>query len=191
MAVSILSPVPAPLAPHRGLCLSVGPWPRGELHRLIAVSGKSFTVLHNGKRQRHPLPEWHAWLTQLFLSAPVHIQGHRMLSPGEAPLVAGLPPDRRMDPRARRTRVERARGEVLGKYAITSLPERDGRLVFSLAGGTRAWEVEVYPDGRQRPSCQCPDFVHHGFEDRFACKHLLAVLLSQPALRFQALDYFL
>lgn len=197
MAVSSLFPVSAPLAPRRGLCLDVGPWMRGEPHRLIAVTGTSFTVMHNGKRERHPLPEWHAWLQRLFALGPIHLNGHPMLSPSPAPLVRGavgvaVQKEPKMDwtPEQRRKRILRATHEVMKRYEILAEVNGEGVLTFALHGGTEVWRVQIDPTGARPPTCTCPDFVYR-LDTRVACKHVLAVLLSHPNLRFLALDCFL
>ena len=194
---STLPPVPAPRMPYRGLCFGVGMWVHADPYRLVAVTGKSFTVAHHGKRERHDLSEWHTWLTQLFLSAPVHINGHPMLAPVQAPLVNGITAvavqkEARMDwtPEQRRKRILRATQDVLKRYEIAPQEPIEGRLVFALRGGTKVWRVEVHPQGATPPTCTCPDFAYR-FHKSVACKHVLAVLLSHPNLRVLALDCFL
>jgi len=99
-----------------------------------------------------------------------------------------------IDVQARHRRFLRAAGEVLKRYEIKRLEERDpeGALVFSVRGGTRPYEVRVHPDWSARPSCTCPDAsdgdwaLNGGF-----CKHIIAVLLDNDELGFQLLDVLL
>ena len=197
MAVSTLPPVPAPLAPQRGLCLDVGPWMRGEPYRLTAVTGKSFTASHHGKRERHQLADWHAWLQRLSALGPIHLNGHPMLPPGPAPLVQGTVHVRvqaatstAWTPEQRRKRLLRATNEVIKRYRMVAEAGPENRLVFALHGGSEVWRVDTDPTGARSPTCTCPDFVYR-FKPQVACKHVLAVLLSHPNLRFLALDCFL
>ena len=96
-----------------------------------------------------------------------------------------------MDMTARQDRTRRAVQQVIARYTITPGPPLEGRLVFSLHGGSAVWRVEVDPTAATLPTCTCPDFVHRGAIGDHACKHVLAVLFGQPELRAQALDYFL
>jgi len=167
-----------------------------ERYCVVAVSGKSFTWLHDGRRQRLPLDRWRPWLRELFTLGSVYIDGH----PVQWPAVVGDPQQETlaMQPDARRVRVNRARNQVLAKYRIVPeaevkiVPEAQGNglLRFALHGGSQVWTVSADPTAGRLPSCTCPDFTQRGGEP-FACKHILAVLLSQPQLRFQALEFLL
>ncbi len=195
---STLPPVRAPAEPQPRQCFEVGPRLFAERYRVNAVTGKSFTVSHSGKRERHDRATWHAWLQRLCTLGTVHLEGHPMLPPGPAPLWAGLPvgaPEQEtdMDSNDRHVRLQRALGEVRAYYRIVPEAPVSGCLFFSLHGGGEVWRVEVDRSGQCHAACDCPDFTRRGLGtgEVFACKHILAVLLSQPELRFQALDYFL
>ena len=201
MPIRPLPPVPAPAVPQRRLCMEVGPRLVPDRHTLVAVTSRSFTVLHAGKRERHDNAHWHAWLQGLYALGPVHINGHPMLPPGQAPLVAGvgIGMSRKNEelematdwtPEQRRERVLRATNDVLTQYRIVPEDGPEQLLTFGLHGGSEVWRVEVDPSGATPPTCTCPDFKYR-FHPRVACKHVFAILLSHPNLRFLALDCFL
>ena len=96
-----------------------------------------------------------------------------------------------MESEARRTRLQRAVHDVAKRYSISSQPPHDGREVYALRGGSAVWQVEVDAGGATSPRCTCPDFVHRGEGGGHACKHILAVLLGEPRMRAQAIDFFL
>ncbi len=198
-----LPSVPAPDQPKRGLRFEIGERLVFERHTVIAVTGPSFTVFNEGRRQRYDRAQWHAWLQNLLTLGVVRVEGRLMQPPGPAPLVTGLaqptqPPEVEMDPSTRRPRLDRAVHEVMRTYRIVAAaeppksegsPQPDGLLRFHLHGGTSTWQVEVDPAGIQPPTCTCPDFLRA--VGPHACKHILAVLLNEPTLRFQCLDFFL
>jgi hypothetical protein len=200
-----LQPVPAPAQPKRGLRFEIGERLVFERHTVIAVTGPSFTVLHEGHRQRYDRAQWHAWLQDLLTLGVVRVEGRLMQQPGPAPLVTALaqpaqPPEVEMDPGTLRPRLDRAVHEVLRTYRIVADPPRegapqpDGLLHYHLHGGTSTWRVVVDLAGVQPPTCTCPDFVRAVAPPdppSHACKHILAVLLNDPTLRFQCLDFFL
>ena len=184
---SELPQVTAPLVPRCPLRFEVGQRMAPERYAVVAVSGKSFTWLHDGRRQRLPLARWRPWLRDLCMLGSVYIDGHPM----QWPTIVSDPPETNyMLPDARRVRVDRARNQVLAKYRIVPEAEVNGLLRFALHGGSQAWIVSVDPTAVRQPKCTCPDFTQRGGE-QFACKHILAVLLSQPQLRFQALEFLL
>lgn len=95
---------------------------------------------------------------------------------------------------ARDVRFFRAAQDVIKNYKITRshAPGRDGKLKFSIKGGTRPYTVEVHPGWLAAPSCTCPDAAQGGkFQAGGYCKHIMAVLLSNRDLEYQLLDVFL
>lgn len=204
---SVLPAVPAPLQPTTGLCFEVGPRAAPLRWSVCAVSGRSFTVAHAGQRTRLPLLDWHSWLQTLLAQGPVHLAGHPMQPPLPAPMtilrksrherVQHLPETAcneegdEMEQNARRARVQRAQGQVLAKYQLQRLEASEARWVYALQGGSQPWHVTVQlPAGPT--TCDCPDYRDRGGGDpRYACKHILAVLMNEPELRHLALDFFL
>lgn len=95
-----------------------------------------------------------------------------------------------MDTTARNTRMRRAVQDVARRYQIS----RDGentsdRLQFSVKGGEKAYTVTASRDWSARATCTCPDAAKLSAD--LACKHVMAVLLAEPELQCQCLDFYL
>ena len=89
----------------------------------------------------------------------------------------------------RDARILRAAREVLGKYTLVPMPTAEvGISRFAVRGGSEPYEVTVDPNWIALPSCTCPDAERRG--DSW-CKHVIGVMLQEPALRCQLLDLFL
>ena len=91
--------------------------------------------------------------------------------------------------RRRDTRIARALDSVLKDYTILELSrEPDGLRRFSLANGrSTASVVSADANWAIAPTCTCPDAAKR----TEWCKHVIAVLYREPALRGQLLDLFL
>ena len=85
----------------------------------------------------------------------------------------------------RDNRILRGARTVSQQYQFTSL--KDGRV--RVTGGTQPYEVTALPDWSAAPTCTCPDHLRK--ETRGYCKHIIAVLLREPALHCQLLELFL
>lgn len=95
---------------------------------------------------------------------------------------------------ARDARFLRAAQEVLKNYNIlgTGKPGRDGLLEFEVTGGSAPYLVKAHPGWEQPPTCTCPDAERRAREHNAGyCKHIIAVLLGEDALRCQLLELFL
>lgn len=201
-----LPPVDPPKAPTRGLSLWVV-WGThrslGEGYTVTRVNSRSFYVYHQGRQTRRLLVEWDQWLRERFAEGTVLLDGYPVRVPpdmqndlfggspmGTTTLNSGL----KIDVRARDRRFLRAAGEVLKRYKIERLEDRDadGALRFAVRGGTRPYEVRVHPDWAAPPTCTCPDAAGQGraLNGGF-CKHIIAVLLDDDELGFQLLDVLL
>lgn len=82
-------------------------------------------------------------------------------------------------------RILRAATSVLDRYQFTPVDA----LRMRLTGGSQPYEVTVHPDWSARPACTCPD--HQGSAVTGYCKHIIAVLMRDPALHCQLLELFL
>ncbi|MEW6710795.1 MAG: SWIM zinc finger family protein [Candidatus Riflebacteria bacterium] len=94
---------------------------------------------------------------------------------------------------ARDLRMVRGAKEVLKHYKIARI-ETDAAapVSFRVSGGLQPYTVILDPDWRQRPSCTCPDASKRALDHNGGyCKHIIAVLLSEPAFRCQLLEIFL
>lgn len=85
----------------------------------------------------------------------------------------------------RDNRILRGARTVSQQYQFTSL--KDGRV--RVTGGTQPYEVTALPDWSAAPTCTCPD--HQRTDTKGYCKHIIAVLLRDPALHCQLLELFL
>lgn len=86
----------------------------------------------------------------------------------------------------RDVRMLRAARSVVGTYGIQPVPDVPG--AFDVTGGTRPYRVQIDPDWRQSATCTCPDATQRS---QGWCKHVIAVLIEQPSLRYQLLPLFL
>jgi predicted nucleic acid-binding Zn finger protein len=188
-----------PSAPARGMALWVvwgSRYGMGERYSISRVSSRSFFVSHRGRRSRHLLVEWSAWLAERFAEGSVFIDGQELRRPAQLPPLQGGAPMSDPSPVALATRERsflRAAEEVLVRYRIARRdPDRAGLVRFAVSGGSRDYEVRVRPDWGAPPVCTCPDATgpmrerHRGF-----CKHVVAVLLSNDDLSCQLLDVLL
>ena len=82
-------------------------------------------------------------------------------------------------------RMMRAATSVLERYQFTQVDP----LVTRVNGGSQPYDVTVHPDWSARPACSCPD--HQGRRTEGYCKHIIAVLMRDPALHCQLLELFL
>lgn len=71
-------------------------------------------------------------------------------------------------------------------YTTAAVPDTPG--AFVITGGTQPYRVQLDPRWVDAPTCTCPDAAHRGSA---WCKHMLAVLIAQPAYRYQLLSLFL
>ncbi len=91
--------------------------------------------------------------------------------------------------RSRDARIARALQAVLTTYAITEQPrDADGLRRFTLASGRSTPSIVTADESwTAAPTCTCPDAGKRtGW-----CKHIIAILYRDPALRGQLLDLFL
>ncbi len=91
----------------------------------------------------------------------------------------------RFSQRERGLRILRAAREVLTTYRLT--PTTPGEIVVE--GGRQQYVVRFCESWTRPAVCSCPDGARADGEGY--CKHVTAVLLSQPALRAQLLEVFL
>ncbi len=71
---------PLPAVPRVGLCFRVqwgGHFCLADEHRVIRVTGRSFTVRGEGQRVRRPLEEWSGWLGELVAKGRVTVVASR------------------------------------------------------------------------------------------------------------------
>lgn len=192
-----LPPVAAPAAPGVGQVYEIGRVPVFGHYRILAVTGRSFTVAHQGRRQRFDLVDWHGWLQARCQEGNVHLGGHPMQAPVAASLGQALatgsgstqPTEDAMDPTDRDRRLRKVFGEVNATYTIARKGyDKQKRLLFQVSGGEKDYLVSVRQDWTEPATCTCPDFGRRKPE---ACKHLMAVLMQEPELQCQCLDFFL
>ena len=187
MAKPSRASAPAPAAPTRGLTFRLEPsngayWVNLSIAQ---VNRRSFYASVDGVRERHLLAEWIPWLRDLCARGT-------LIHNGKSVHVAGFGPSATFTPVAESRallhgRMRSAR-RVVKTYSITQQTCADERWFFEVAGGARAYTVRAHPEWSEPPSCDCPDAT--GRRSPW-CKHSLAVLMSEPALRCQLLDIML
>jgi hypothetical protein len=91
----------------------------------------------------------------------------------------------KMSQRERGLRLLRAARDVLTTYELTPVDAGEVRL----QGGRQPYTVRFCDDWSHPAECSCPDGAR--LADEGYCKHVVAVLLSQPGLRAQLLEMFL
>lgn len=96
-----------------------------------------------------------------------------------------------VDIAGRERRIERALTEVIKNYTVTGRGDPSGYRLFTITGGESDYEVRVHPEWRDTPTCTCPDFEDGAQRTGGYCKHIMAVLIGQPALACQLLEVFL
>jgi hypothetical protein len=196
IALPHLPTLDAPTAPARGQHFYVGQFPFGASFTVTAVTGPSFRVLHQGRQVSHPLADWHVWLCARFAEGEVTLEGYPLRPPVAAPLSRTLPgaPGHQEDPMdlaGRDARLRRGVKDVLGSYRIfRKAAGPDGSVAFTVEGGSKPYTVTAHVDWSQPVRCTCPDGQHQG-RDAGACKHIVAVLLSNDDLKCQCLDLLL
>ena len=85
----------------------------------------------------------------------------------------------------RDARLLRAGRDVLSRYRFVELEPG----LYRVEGGSKDYTLRLSMDGSAAPVCSCPDNQRAhiaGF-----CKHAIAGLMREPALRYQLLELFL
>lgn len=90
-----------------------------------------------------------------------------------------------MSPPQRDRRILRAANDVLQRYTF----EQTATGTIEVRGGRRTYTVRVCPEWSHPPMCDCPDAER--VEVSGYCKHVVAALLRDPALKAQLLEVFL
>jgi hypothetical protein len=179
-------------------------WSLGRTCRVDYVNGRSFYVRDpfRTKRERKLRVEWLSWLCHLQTAHQVWLlrseddpAGWLLLRPLQVVLTdvnavreawVGGP-----DPFELRQRLQRARFEVIPRYGLIRADGPDGVATVAVQNSVAVYQVVVHPDGAGPPRCSCPDAEHRTELHGGFCKHVLAVLLSYPDLRAQALPAIL
>ncbi len=209
-----LAPVDAPSAPRKGMKLWVQTgtyWFEGDGYTISRVNSQSFYVSRDGETTRYPLIDWHTFLSAREREGEVDVDGHPMRKLRAAPISdafecaratgSGATGARGRRRGLRDARILRAVRDVLKSYKIDETTNGSG----ALSGGARRFQlrqggagrpgytIEVDPEWRARPSCDCPDARERlaAEEDAVFCKHIVAVLLQKEELRHQLIDLFL
>lgn len=190
-----MKPIDPPPKPVRGqkFWVQTGThWSIGVSYSVSQVNGRSFYVSSHGRVARRLLCEWHQWLDERFAEGKPFlffqplIRPPGLFDPGAKPMT-----DVTIDLHARDQRFLRAAEDVLKNYTITRTDGPDGQATFRITGGTRAYTVIIEGDWSQLPQCDCPDAQQNRTRTGGFCKHVIATLLSNDALRYQLLDVIL
>jgi hypothetical protein len=174
-----------------------------ERYTISTVSRLAFTVTYNGKRTRHDLATWHAWLHRLCHRGPVtaRLNGRPLLPLGPAPLTDGAPfgvtADADTDAHDQsRDRLLRSANDTLQSFTFHREPPGPGPIAVRLTRQLASFRVEVEDGGAGKATCTCAPSrflaAAAAEDDELSpCTHILAVFLSQPDLRFRALHSLL
>ena len=195
--------VPMPSTAARGLRIEVD-WGRdGRFFDRWSVRGATRAevwVSCSPRSARFPPSGWIAWLHERGAEGPLrcHLPGcrpstcggcdGRLVRDGKAPrALPPLPgnPMPNIDIRGRDARILRAAHDVARNYTLVRA-ETPGGLRVEVRGGTAPYVVNLAADWSEAPRCTCPDGVARGY-----CKHVIAVLLAEPAYACQLLELFL
>lgn len=188
---------------------SVRDWAWFE-YRVTYASGLKFAFI--GPRERAPQPRpaeaWGAFLDDLAARGAVSMHfpgcdisrchgcdGSRVgrgnaVSDDVAPNTPATPNRRggsvaKLSPKERGLRLLRAARDVLTTYELVLVEPGEIRL----QGGRAPYTVRYCLEWSRTAECSCPDAER--LADEGYCKHVVAVLLSQPGLRAQLLEMFL
>ena len=103
------------------------------------------------------------------------------------------PAEMEIDLYARDLRMIRAARDVLGRYSLIKTDESaDGLVQYAVTGGKAPYSVSVHARWKQQPVCTCPDAAQRAkTQNGGYCKHIIAVLLKDPSLKYQLLELFL
>lgn len=193
-----------PAAPRRGM--RVERWGKAlayHRHRVTHADADRFRVAEGSAVRELPLSAWPDWLASLFDDpgawVTVHLVGCQLSTcrgcdgsgVGRPAPVHPVPPPQNGDPvpdipvLQRDARLMRAARVVLQEYRFE--PLGPGRL--RVTGPHSRYEVDISPDWSAPPRCSCPD----NRRDTTAgyCKHVIAAMLRDDALRCQLLELFL
>ena len=191
-----LRPMAPPGAPKQGMKFwhQTGThWAMGDNLSIGPVNSRSFYVRSRGQTTRYLLVEWNHWLSGLFATGHLFLDGTPLLAP--TPMAGGTDMGKtevQIDIRARDQRVLRAVADVLKRYKIKPEPDEGNDRVFSIVGGDKPYAVKVASDWSAPPRCSCPDAANQVRQKTGVyCKHVNATLMSDESLRYQLLDVFL
>jgi hypothetical protein len=179
-----LPATPPPEAPVKGMKIWVqegSHWSIGVGYSVSRVTGASFYVASQGRRERLPLPRWRPWLDARMREGRVHVDGRVLEPPTEVSLGAeeAVPLDGARDDAAIDLHSGAAR-KTLGRLLAVGrfVPAPAGRLLVE-ADGVRC-EVDVDPTWERPLQGSCA--AAEGRTDR-VCEHVVAACLRQPRLR--------
>lgn len=155
----------------------------GVEHTVSRVNSRSFYVSSGGVVTRLLLAEWSQWLHKRLAEGRVLIDGVAWV-----PSASECHGTVAVDVAVRGPRFLRAANDVMKRYRFSRVVE--GALVrVEVVGGERPYTVEAWTDWRDRARCTCPDALRPAVNGY--CKHVIAVLLGDAALRCQLLDVLL
>lgn len=193
-----------PAAPVRGL--RVESWGVGCAYlryRVSHLNAQRFRIAGHGLPFDLPLSRWPDWLESLepnqgrwitvHLSACTLVACHgcdgsavgRSSAVPPSPKSSPGVPVNEMPAFQRDARLLRAARVVLKDYKLEA--QGDGK--FLVTGPNQPYRVTVSPEWSAAPRCTCPD--NQRATTGGYCKHVIAVLLREPALRCQLLELFL